>query len=292
MNNNKIKFISLMQDIIFKTVWQSEDKLIKDYWNRLLQYIVGFDTSNYNLMMNELPINNIESISSRVDILLESPQNPIKINIELNPINKKTTRNKNNSYLYKIAGEMYKKNSEMIYDKNIRIIQINFNGFYHKDHNYPISRYKLYDKKKRDTIKDIEIINIYLPVFKKLCYTKDNEIYKDLAMFEAQSFEEMSRYVSNDESRRKVMEKLSRIIIDKDVPTYDYGAYLKALHKEVARDARKEGRKEGIREGRKEGIQEGIQEGQNNIIVKLISSGMSKEEISQRLNIPINKINV
>ncbi len=88
------------------------------------------------------------------------------------------------------------------------------------------------------------------------------------------------------------MEKLSRIIIDKDVPTYDYGAYLKALHKEVARDARKEGRKEGIREGRKEGIQEGIQEGQNNIIVKLISSGMSKEEISQRLNIPINKINV
>ena len=111
-------------------------------------------------------------------------------------------------------------------------------------------------------------------------------------MFEAQSFEEMSRYVSNDESRRKVMEKLSRIIIDKDVPTYDYGAYLKALHKEVARDARKEGRKEGIREGRKEGIQEGIQEGQNNIIVKLISSGMSKEEISQRLNIPINKINV
>ena len=119
-------------------------------------------------------------------------------------------------------------------------------------------------------------------------------------MFEAQSFEEMSRYVSNDESRRKVMEKLSRIIIDKDVPTYDYGAYLKALHKEVARDARKEGRKEGIREGiregRQEGIregrQEGIQEGQNNIIVKLISSGMSKEEISQRLNIPINKINV
>ena len=48
MNNNKIKFISLMQDIIFKTVWQSEDKLIKDYWNRLLLYIVGFDTSNYN----------------------------------------------------------------------------------------------------------------------------------------------------------------------------------------------------------------------------------------------------
>ena len=84
------------------------------------------------------------------------------------------------------------------------------------------------------------------------------------------------------------MEKLSRIIIDKDVPTYDYGAYLDALHKEVARDAHKEGLKKGIKEGRKEGRKEG----QKNIIIKLISSGMSKEEISQRLNIPINKINI
>lgn len=280
----KVRFVSLMQDIVFKTMWQKDDLLIQDYFRNLLKYITKIDISNYNFNMNDIPINNDSDIQSKADILLESQDKQIKINLELNPVNKRTTQNKNNSYVYKIASGMYNRNCRNKYEGKIRVIQINFNGFYFKKkRNCPITRYKLYDRKINDTINDIEIINIFLPVFRKLCYNNGTEIYKDFAMFDVKNYDEMAELAKNDERRLKIMEAMKEMSEDETVPTYNYTIYKKNLEDEIKEEILQNRYKKGKRVGR----QEGRQEGENNIINKLLSSGMSKKELSKRLGMPI-----
>ena len=73
------------------------------------------------------------------------------------------------------------------------------------------------------------------------------------------------------------MKDLRRMMIEDE--NYDTDEDRIALGKAIERE---------IRANAKE---EGRQEGEKIIINKLLSSGMSKEEISRRLDIPINKIN-
>ena len=104
---DKLPFVSLMQDKVFKTLWTRGNYDTKVFFDRIVSYIVGYSILDFNLSTNELPIKNERSITNRADILLESKDKLKKVNIELNPINKKTTENKNISYLFKIAGEFY-----------------------------------------------------------------------------------------------------------------------------------------------------------------------------------------
>lgn len=147
MKKNKLKFISLMQDNIFKTLWSTKDEGVKEYLNRVISYIIGYDVKDFNLSTNELPLNNQYSIANRVDILLESKDKLKKVNIELNPINKKTTDNKNISYLFKIASEFYAGMGIDKYNNDINVEQINLNGFYHDIKDIATADYKLYDIK-------------------------------------------------------------------------------------------------------------------------------------------------
>ena len=88
---------------------------------------------------------------------------------------------------------------------------------------------------------------------------------------------------------------------------YEEREYQKAVEEYNLEEAKKKGLKEGkelgIKKGKEIGIKAGeqlgikkgkeigIKTGENNLISKLLSSGMSKEEISRRLDIPINQIN-
>ncbi len=94
--NDKLKgFLSPMQDMVFKALWINGNPDVREYLNRIISYVVGFDIKDFDITSNELPITNKDSIANKVDILLESKDKLHKINIELNPINKKTTSNKN-----------------------------------------------------------------------------------------------------------------------------------------------------------------------------------------------------
>ena len=55
---DKLKgFISPMQDMVFKTLWSKGDEGTKEYLNRIIAYIVGYDVKDFNITSNELPIN-------------------------------------------------------------------------------------------------------------------------------------------------------------------------------------------------------------------------------------------
>ena len=50
----------------------------------IVGYIVKKDVSNYNLLYSELGLENMKSRRNRLDIVLGSPDDLIKLNIELN----------------------------------------------------------------------------------------------------------------------------------------------------------------------------------------------------------------
>ena len=113
---------------------------------------------------------------------------------------------------------------------------------------------------------------------KELCYD-NNEIYLDFAMFMCISFEEMEKYINRYRERAAVMEELKNVVIDKNVPTYNYEEYLVALHKEVGEEAWQEG------------LQEGIKEGVEQTAVKLLNRGMSLKEVCEITDISIERLN-
>ena len=79
--SKETRFVSLMQDKVFKSLWQNPNPLIQDYFSNLLKYITDIDISHYNFSMNELPIDNNRDTQSKVDVLLESQDKQTKINV-------------------------------------------------------------------------------------------------------------------------------------------------------------------------------------------------------------------
>lgn len=75
MQEQKSKFISLLRDITFKTLWINGSPSTKKYLNRIISNIVRYDTSEFKLTTNELSINNYKSIANCVDILLHNNDN-------------------------------------------------------------------------------------------------------------------------------------------------------------------------------------------------------------------------
>ena len=267
-------FQPISKDYIFKTLWMNGSVDTRNFFYRVIKRIVGYDVSNFTFYSNELPINKRNNINHRVDFLLTSPDGKRKVNIELNRKYYKTLMKRNESYLYRIAGNFYDKRKKNTYDKDLLV--------------------------------DI-------PILSMSCYNKNKEEQLDYKMFEAQSFDEMAQYAKGNKERMSVLRDMYALIKDDEDYSYpgEGDALQESIEHEIRVNARKkgleegreEGRKvgikEGIKEGRKEGIKEGIKEGRKeghkeglvegrkqertNIIKSLLNSGMSKEEIAKNL---------
>ena len=282
-------FVPLTYDKLFKSLWLIGSKETRNYFNRLISNIVNFDISNFILIPNELPIKRKDSKGNIVDILLESPDKKIKINIELNTKYNKGLSNRNESYLYKIAGEYYAKDNKTSYIDKIKVIQVNLNNFYSKDRKeIGTSIYTLKDKDNNLDLNSIKIINIYIPILSNLCYNQDMEKQLDYVMFDATSFKEMAIYAKGNKERESVMKDMEKIVNQYKAMQREYEEekYLKDVLEADLKEAKEDGIKEGIITGRQAGIKEGRQEERANLL-KLINSGMSNEELSKRLSMPI-----
>ncbi len=168
--NEDIPFVSLIQDDVFKTVWQCNNTDVIKFMKRVVSNIVHYDITDFNLFTNELPIQSKKSIKNRIDVFLESSDKLKKINVEVNCIRSFTMRNKNNSYIFKIAGDFYASRSDTKYLDNIDVTQVNLNGFYNKNRSVRKSEFVLYDKENDCSLDDIKIIDVYLPIYNELCY--------------------------------------------------------------------------------------------------------------------------
>ena len=214
-----------------------------------------------------------------MDILLCSKDNLSKINIELNKEYKSIIENKNNSYIYKLAGEYYAgAESKEKYKEEINVEQININGYLHKENKGVTISHSVVRDEEHDIIrKGIKFHDVYLPNIKKMCYDGCEEIYKDLAMFLSKDYEEMASIAASNREREGVMKDLKRLGSEEEfVDLYDHDEFEEILLQSYKDDAREA----GLAEGRTAGMKEKEEE----IINKLKKKGFSKEEIKKLLS--------
>lgn len=76
--------------------------------------------------------------------------------------------------------------------------------------NYLVERldFKLCDTSNNVSEKGIEYHHIYLPRMKELCYTKEEEIYKDYGMLMCETYEEMEVLAGEDVGRKSLIKML------------------------------------------------------------------------------------
>ena len=284
------RFISLTKDSVFKTLYLKKNKDVFKFYERVIEYISKLKLSDYELTMNELSLENYESIFNKLDILLISKDKKRKLNIEMNSQYSLASINKNNTYVMKIAGDFYA--GKKPYKEEINCAQININAYTNKTNpGIDISHSYFYDPINKIVRMNVDVYDVYLPVYKELCYNNQEDIYKDLAMFMCKSYEEMETLAKDNKERTKVMEELKKLGSDKNfVGYYDIEEYEEALKEEKEEIGRAEGIAIGLKKGIAQGIEQGIEQKEKEAAINLHLNGASDELIMKSLNITKEKL--
>ncbi len=298
----KSRFVCPLIDIIFKTLWLRADEDLRTYLNRIVKYAIGKDISNYHIGSNETGIVDVDNIATKVDILLESEDG--KIDIELNNTRDKygfipirSALNKSLIYFSYYITTYYDNDTKSRYKKPINVEQVNLNAFHCPD-NYLIARldFELCDTSNNIIEAGMKYHHIYLPRMKELCYTKDDDIYKDYGMLMCESYEEMEGLAGTDAGRCALIKMLKVLGRDEKLMTViDKYEYEKILHTE---EGKSQGIQEGIEQGISQGIEQGHQEGylagiedtKKEMIISMYQDNVSLEKISKYASISIEEV--
>ena len=266
-NNENDNFVTLLADSTFKYMFKD----YRDFFKKIIKSTTNVDISEYELYNNEINSGNTAR-DYRLDILLKKDNDFIII--EMNKNADKRTLLKARKYLYAIAGGGLVEGEEF---KKMRTILINFNNSKYKNDKEAISvGYDLINEKYNDVIDEIKIYDIYLASLKNVRYNGSNEKETYLAMFRAESFEEMRDIANGNEEALKVVEELERLS-ENDEFRVLYDAE-KMRRKEI-NSARLDGYDDGYENGITKGKEEGAKAKEIEIAKKLLNIGTPKEDI-------------
>ena len=289
---NKNNFISLLNDVTFKYLWKEERS--RKWLEKVIKYTTDIDLDGYTLIDNELNGGG-DYKDYRLDILMMKDNH--FVNIEMNRFT--TGRldsyimNKNHSYLYRIAGNLYSSGER--YEKKL-VTQINFNNCY-----CPIRRdvgkliFELCDKKYEVVIEGIKDYEIYLESYKGICYNDSDKKNYYLSMFTAKSFDEMNKIAGSDKEALYIVESLEKLNQDKYFGAlYDANVIQKKTENSARYEGYKEGKVDGIKEGKEEGLKEGLEKGANNktieIALSLLKNDVDINIISSSTGLSLDEI--
>ena len=267
-NNENDNFVSLLADSTFKYMFKD----YIDFFKKVIKLTTNVDISEYELYNNEINSGNIAR-DYRLDILLKKDNDFIII--EMNKNADKRTLLKASKYLYAIAGGGLVEGEEF---KKMRTILINFNNSKYKNDKEAISvGYDLINEKYNDVIDEIKIYDIYLASLKNVRYNGSNEKETYLAMFRAESFEEMRDIANGNEEALKVVEELERLSENDEF--------------RVLYDAEKMRRKE-INSARLDGYDDGYDNGYDNGYENGITKGKEEGAKAKEIEIAKNLLNI
>ena len=95
---------------------------------------------------------------------------------------------------------------------------------------------------------DIEMYEIFLPIFSNMCYHRSNKIDKRLRLFTCKSYKEMYEIIDENDPNHFIIEELRRLgMNDKFIDTYDY----ELVQKKLMNSIKGEGYEAGIIDGQK-----------------------------------------
>lgn len=277
-NNEDDKFVSLLADSTFKYMFKD----YRDFFRKAIKSTINVDISEYELYNNEINSGN-KSRDYRLDILLKKENDFIII--EMNKNADKRTLLKARKYLYAVAGGGLVEGEDF---KKMRTILINFNNSKYKNDKEAISvGYDLRNEKYNDVIDEIKIYDIYLESLENVRYNASNEKETYLAMFRAESFEEMRDIASGNKEALKVVEELERLS-ENDEFKILYDAE-KMRRKEI-NSARLDGYDDGYNNGYGSGYDAGAKEKGIEIAKNLLNIGTSNEDIMKVTGLSVEEL--
>ena len=258
--DKKILLINLTYDITFKSVFQRNKELLKDYLNTMLD--VNIKSSKITFLNSELYKENKNEYHKIIDLYL-SIDNQIFIGIELNKMPFEMVIERNNLYLNKLASMLLETGDNIKKLKQYHLYQINLNAHKSDEGNsqfvipFDIENNKIYPIKQKTIMRNLE-------TYKKLYYTYGKRSKKVIwnAALAAKTFTELYTLLKQI-LKEKDLQKFMKDVINMSKSKFVLHAWekekLDALVLENAKEyglkyGRKEGHKQGIKEGRKEGI--------------------------------------
>ena len=281
-NNDNDKFVSLLADSTFKYMFKD----YREFFKKAIKSTINVDISEYELYNNEINSGN-KARDYRLDILLKKDNDFIII--EMNKNADKRTLLKARKYLYAVAGGGLVEGEDF---KKMHTILINFNNSKYKNDKEAISvGYDLINEKYNDVIDDTKVYDIYLESLGNVRYNGSNEKETYLAMFRAESFEEMRNIANGNKEALKVVEELERLS-ENDEFRVLYDAE-KMRRKEI-NSARLDGYDDGYGNGYEIGITKGKEEGAKAekiaIAKNLLKDGIPIEVVSKNTGLSVEEL--
>ena len=240
MSENKPKFISLVSDTTFKYLWKSERT---NSWIReIIEAKTNIDLTDYDLSDNEM--NSGSKVKDyRTDITLSNRRD--NVIIEMNNDYYDSAEIKGRQYLFRKAGNSFDSGEKFTEVRTCTLVM--FNNYLKKGFeeqaviNSWFGAHELGIK-----YGDIEMFEIFLPIFSNMCYHRSNEIDKRLRLFSCKSYEEMYKIVDEDDPNYFIIKELERLgMNNKFVDEYDH----EFVQKKLMNSIKDEGYNEGIIEG-------------------------------------------
>ena len=275
LDNNEPKFVSLVSDTTFKYLWKNERT---NSWIReIVESKTGLNLSDYHLSDNEMNTGS-DVKDYRTDITLSN--NKDNVIIEMNNDYYDSAEIKGRQYLFRKAGFSF--DSSEKYNEIRTCTLIMFNNYLKKGFeeqaiiNSWFGAHELGIK-----YEDIEMFEIFLPIFNKVCYHRSNEIDKRLRLFSCNSYDEMYSIVDKDDPNYFIIEELRRLgMNNKFVDEYDYEFVQKKLMNSIKDEGYENGKQDGKMERNIEIAKKSLEQGLDINIISTIT-GLSIDEINE-----------
>ena len=264
------EFIPITSDCMFKTIFGRKENI--KFPCKLLSYILDMSyedlLNNLKFTKNETGKEKKEDSNYRQDLVVTLDD--ISINIEMNNNSSEEIRERNISYMMRLREDRKNK-------KNYnQVIQVNLNNYCYKEDDTIRRDFLISSTDNVILTNKIVMIDIYLPNIKKKMYNKGIKVLSEMERFLLIGLEENKQkaleYVGDDIVMKDLEERISDWTLSDDLrESYDKEWALKD-------------------QAKREGVIQGIEQGKSEIINKLLTSGMTVEEISKITDIPIEEI--
>ena len=219
----------------------------KDILKRYVENLIGEKVTYVNILNSKLIVSNIELKSKTVDILLETDDSIV--NIEINTKFSKLEKERNLKYLFTVLSNIEKIKDSYITSKKVIQVNLNFPNKKTSGNVYQIigQDSKIYSEK-------IKIINYNIEYYKELCY---NQVNKDELTYLLGILDMDSDELDNIVKERRDLKVLADMIkdINDEKRLFEFMDPLEEK-KKWERTFEELGEKRGEKKGRKAGIME------------------------------------
>ena len=283
--DKKISIINLTYDITFKSAFQRNKNLLKDYLNSF-SFINLKQTSKIKFLNSELYKENKNEYHKIIDLYL-TIDNKLFIDIELNKMPFEIVMERNNLYLNKLSSMLLETGENIKKLKLYHLYQINLNA--HKldtDINKTVIPFDIENNKKYP-IKQYTIIKS-LETYRKLYYTygiRSREVIWNVALT-AKTFTEL--YILLKQIlKQNELQKFMKDVINMSKSKFVLHAWEKEKLDALVLENTKE---YGIKYGRREGRKEGIKSTSIKIAKNLFNMNMNIYDISKATGLSLKEL--